>query len=181
MTATPSAAAPPNWTVRPLHSEDEGRWRELYAGYAAFYKVEQTEAMASRVWGWLLDPTHSVEGIVAVDRSSRVQGLAHYRDFARPSSASMGGYLDDLFVDPELRGEGAADLLLKELKRIGRERNWTIIRWITADDNYRARGKYDQFPSARPGLRTTCSPTLHDPWRFRTRAWNRRFWRPGTK
>jgi hypothetical protein len=72
MTATPSAAAPPSWTVRPLRSEDEGRWRDLYAGYAAFYKIGQTEAMASRVLDWLLDPAKSVEGIVAVDGSGKV-------------------------------------------------------------------------------------------------------------
>lgn len=160
MTATPSAAALTNWTVRPLRPEDEARWRVLYAGYAAFYKVEQTEAMASRVWGWLLDLTHSVEGIVAVDGSGQVQGLAHYRDFARPTSASMGGYLDDLFVDPDLRGEGAADLLLEELKRIGRERNWTVIRWITADDNYRARGKYDQLAVRTPWITYDMQPDL---------------------
>jgi GNAT superfamily N-acetyltransferase len=160
MTVTSSAAAPTNWTVRPLLPEDEARWRDLCAGYAAFYKIEQTEAMASRVWGWLLDPAHSVEGIVAVDRSGQVQGLAHYRDFARPSSASMGGYLDDLFVDPDLRGEGAADVLLTELKRIGRERNWTVIRWITADDNYRARGKYDRFAVRTPWITYDMQPDL---------------------
>jgi hypothetical protein len=57
MIATPSAAGPTNWTVCPLRPEDEGRWRALYAGYAAFYKIEQTESMASQIWGWLLDPT----------------------------------------------------------------------------------------------------------------------------
>jgi ribosomal protein S18 acetylase RimI-like enzyme len=116
--------------------------------------------MASRVWAWLLDPTHSVEGMVAVDPSSRIQGLAHYRDFSRPSSASTGGYLDDLFVDPEVRGEGAADALLTDLKRIGQERNWTIIRWITADDNYRARGKYDQFAVRTPWITYDMEPDL---------------------
>jgi GNAT superfamily N-acetyltransferase len=160
MTTTPSAAAPPHWTVRPLQSGDERRWRELYAAYAAFYGIEQTESMASRVWAWLLDPTHSVEGTVAVDPSSQIQGLAHYRDFARPSSASTGGYLDDLFVDPEVRGEGAADVLFTELKRIGRERDWTVIRWITADDNYRARGKYDQVSVRTPWITYDMEPDL---------------------
>jgi GNAT superfamily N-acetyltransferase len=132
------------WTVRPVAPADQRRWRELYAGYAAFYAVEQTDEMAERVWGWLHDPGHAVQGLVAVDDRGEVQGLAHYRDFVRPLRAALGGYLDDLFVVPTLRGSGAADALLDELRRLGRERGWTVIRWITAEDNYRARGKYDQ-------------------------------------
>lgn len=137
--------AQPNWSVRPVREEDELRWRELYAGYRAFYEIEETHEMASQVWDWLLDPSHVVEGIVVVDTTGCVQGLAHYRDFPRPLLASTGCYLDDLFVDPEHRGQGAVDALLDDLKRIGRSRNWSGIRWITADDNYRARGKYDKF------------------------------------
>lgn len=51
----------------------------------------------------------------------------------------------EFFVDPDTRGSGAADALLAELKRIGLERGWSVVRWITADDNYRARAKYDRY------------------------------------
>ena len=30
------------------------------------------------------------------------------------------------------------------MAEIGRQRGWTVIRWLTADDNYRARGVYDR-------------------------------------
>ena len=30
------------------------------------------------------------------------------------------------------------------MNRIARERGWAIIRWTTADDNYRARSVYDK-------------------------------------
>ena len=131
--------------MRAVRASDGERWRELYSGYAAFYKLEQTEEMLSRVWEWLLDPEHQLEGLVAIDGSGEAQGLAHYRDCPRPSSASISGFLDDLFVDPAMRGSGAADALIQELKRIGGRRGWSVIRWITADDNYRARGKYDRY------------------------------------
>jgi Acetyltransferase (GNAT) family len=138
------------WSVRPVERGDQQRWRELYAGYAEFYKVEQTEQMATTVWEWIHDPGQQTEGIVAVDEHGIVQGIAHYREFARPLSARTGGFLDDLFVDPNRRGGGAVDALLGEFKRIGRRRGWSVIRWITADDNYRARAKYDQV-STRTG------------------------------
>ncbi|MEU2392314.1 GNAT family N-acetyltransferase [Streptomyces sp. NPDC007369] len=130
--------------VRAVRTEDFAQWRALYRGYADFYRVEQTEEMAGRVWSWLHDPGHEVQGLVAEDAEGRLVGLAHYRPFARPLSATVGCFLDDLFVDPAGRGSGAADLLLGRLRGIAGERGWSVVRWITADDNYRARGKYDQ-------------------------------------
>ncbi len=127
--------------VRDLDPSDLVRWRVLYAGYAEFY--EQTDEMAETTWSWLTDPDHEVQGLVA-ELGGELVGLAHYRPFARPLAASVGGYLDDLYVAPEARGSGAADALLGRLREIAAARGWTVVRWITADDNHRARAKYDQ-------------------------------------
>lgn len=123
------------------HRED---WDRLYAGYAAFYKVEQTAAMRDTVWGWIQDPAHEVKALVAEDEAGRAIGLAHYRPFARPLRALHGGFLDDLFVDPAQRGARVADALILALAEIGKAKGWNVIRWITADDNYRGRGVYDR-------------------------------------
>lgn len=136
--------------IRPIEAADREAWERLYAGYAAFYKVEQTPEMRARVWSWIADPTHEVEGVVAVDASGTPVGLAHFRRFARPLSASTGGFLDDLFVDPAARGLGAADALLAWLRDEGRRRGWSVIRWITAEDNYRARAVYDRVAARTP-------------------------------
>ncbi len=129
--------------IRAVTAYDRAVWGKLYAGYAAFYKVEQTEAMRDAVWGWLMDEGHTTEGLLA-ELDGVVVGIAHFRAFARPLSASTGGFLDDLFVGPEARGSGAAEALIKGLEALGRARGWTVIRWITAEDNYRARGLYDR-------------------------------------
>ncbi|WP_282692202.1 GNAT family N-acetyltransferase [Streptomyces sp. CC208A] len=134
----------PDIKVRPVRAEDFPQWRALYRGYADFYRVEQTEEAARRVWSWVNDPDHEVGALVAEDGGGRLVGLAHYRPFARPLSATVGGFLDDLFVDPAHRGSGAADLLLAALRELAAERGWSVVRWITADDNHRARAKYDQ-------------------------------------
>jgi GNAT superfamily N-acetyltransferase len=131
-------------TVRPPVAADFVQWAELYAGYAAFYKVAQTPEMRAKVWGWLLDAGHTTEGLVA-EVDGKLLGLVHFRPFARPLSASIGGFLDDLFVDPAARGSGAAAALIEALAAEGRKRGWTVIRWITAEDNYRARALYDQL------------------------------------
>ena len=86
--------------IVPVAAEHRAAWERLYAGYAAFYKVEQTQEMRDRVWSWLQDPAHEVKGFVALGPDGDPIGLTHYRPFARPLMASTGGFLDDLFVDP---------------------------------------------------------------------------------
>lgn len=127
--------------------EDFAEWARLYAGYAAFYGVTQTDEMRARVWGWLHDDSHSTKGFVARGATGLI-GLAHYRPFARPLSASTGGFLDDLFVDPQARGSGAAAGLIDAVQKRGREQGWTVLRWITAEDNAPARGLYDRVAQA---------------------------------
>ena len=55
------------------------------------------------------------------------------------------GFLDELFVDPAYRGGGARDRLLSHLNNIAAALGWPVIRWITQDNNYRARGLYDHL------------------------------------
>ncbi len=131
--------------VVPLAERHRADWERLYAGYAGFYRVTQTPEMRARVWGWIHDPSHEVEAFVAEDEAGRAIGLAHFRPFARPLSATVGGFLDDLFVSPEARGGRVADALIEALAEEGRRRGWSVIRWITADDNYRGRGVYDRL------------------------------------
>jgi GNAT superfamily N-acetyltransferase len=133
------------WQVRAVRPEDRPRWRELFQGYADFYQIEQTQEMADLVWAWIGDPTSPVDALVVVGADDRPAGLAHYRPFPRPASGTVGCWLDDLFVDPAVRGAGAADALLDELRRLAQVNGWSVVRWITSEDNYRARSKYDRF------------------------------------
>lgn len=119
-------------------------WRRLYQGYAEFYRVPMDDAIALRLWGWIRDPAVEVEARLAEDASGRVVGLAHFRKMARPLSASWAGFLDDLFVDPAERGQRIGELLIDAVAQVARERGWTVLRWITAEDNDRARRLYDR-------------------------------------
>lgn len=132
-------------TIRPITASDHAGWSALYAGYAEFYQVEQTQAMRDTVWGWLNDSAHEVKGFIAINEAGEAVGLAHYRPYSRPLSASVGGFLDDLFVSPAGRGQETSKQLIAAIVQAGRERGWTVIRWITADNNYRARSSYDKI------------------------------------
>jgi GNAT superfamily N-acetyltransferase len=112
--------------------------------YADFYQESVADTQLDLVWSWITDPDHDVKALLVRDASGTAVGPAHYRPYFRPLAAATAGYLDDLFVTPAARGTGAMEALLEALRRIARQRGWSKVRWITADDNYRARSNYDQ-------------------------------------
>lgn len=143
--------------VRPVTPADENGWRELYRGYREFYRVEPSEQALDTVWGWIHDPAHETRGLVA-ELDGTLLGLAHYRTFARPLSASHGLFLDDLFTSMDVRGKGVGSALLTRLAEIARDEQATVVRWITADDNTTARSLYDRVSKQTPWVTYDLAP-----------------------
>jgi len=143
------ATAAPIWMVRHVRADEFDAWTRLFRGYADFYNWPTSDDHQRRIWGWIHD-YRTVEALVAVrvDAAGREigapEGLAHLREWVRPLRGAVCGYLDDLYVEPSVRGRGAVHALYAEMNRLARERGWAIIRWTTADDNYRARNFYDK-------------------------------------
>ncbi len=129
--------------VRPVVPGGRAGWEKLFVAYGEFYRVAVTAETLKTVWGWIHDPAHVVEALVA-ERGGALVGLAHYRAMPSPLRGATLGFLDDLYVDPAARGVGVGEALLARLAEIAAERGWRCVRWITADDNYRARTLYDR-------------------------------------
>jgi ribosomal protein S18 acetylase RimI-like enzyme len=137
------------WKVRHVDSDEFEPWTALFRGYCDFYRRPTSNEHQRQIWSWIHDEK-SVEALVAVEVDERgaeidvPRGLAHLREWVRPLRGTKSGYLDDLFVDPDLRGSGAVDALIDAMNTLALERGWGVIRWTTADDNYRARSLYDK-------------------------------------
>lgn len=141
--------------VRPVEERDRERWAELYRDYAAFYEVPAPDL--DRLWRRLA-PEGELECCVA-ELEGDVVGLAHVRAFARPLEGDTAGFLDDLFVDPTRRGNGAGAALLEHLRSLAAERGWGAITWITGADNHTARQLYDRVAEAQPWVTYDMTPT----------------------
>jgi len=131
-------------TIHPLTANDRPQWEALFAGYAQFYQVTQTPQMRETVFGWLMDTDHTSNCLLAVDPTGAVIGFAHYRPFVSQLKAVTNCFMDDLFVAPTARGTGAAEALIAAVGDTARDKGWGVVRWITADDNFRGRGVYDK-------------------------------------
>ena len=129
--------------IREVQLKDKKQWQKLYRDYADFYKVEMNEQIIQTVWNWLHDESHEVSGLV-YEVDDNIVGFAHYRRMPRPLTGKDIGFLDDLFVEPKYRGQKIGEKILNELKKISNSKGWNLIRWITRDDNLRAKNLYDR-------------------------------------
>ena len=130
--------------VREIRLSDKEEWEVLYRGYADFYKVEMKDEILKTVWSWLRDRSHDVKGIV-YEHENKVVGLAHYRRMPRPLRGKYIGFLDDIYVEPKYRGKKIGEKLIHELNEISKKNNWDLVRWVTHNDNIRAKSLYDRI------------------------------------
>lgn len=129
--------------IRPLGDKDFFAWLGLFEGYSEFYESELTDQKALQVWSWIIDKNNTLDGAVAVNDAGDFVGFAHYRTVTRTLSATMGLYLDDLFVVADARGEGVGHSLIAFTKAYAAERGLSQIRLITAADNETAQALYN--------------------------------------
>lgn len=134
-------------TVRDLHADDEGAWRELWNGYNRFYETELPDAVTASTWRRLLDPHSAVIGRVA-ERDGQVAGFSHSVLHESTWRTAPVCYLEDLFVAPGARGGGIGRALIDDLVALGKRRGWSRLYWHTRADNAVARRLYDTFIAA---------------------------------
>jgi len=132
-------------TVKHPLESDKKDWERLYRGYAEFYNMPMEQSTLDTVWSWIHNENKDFFGLLAKDESGQTLGLMHCRAMASPLRGAEVGFLDDLFVTPEARGKDVVEALYAELNTFGKQQGWPFIRWITADNNYRARCVYDKL------------------------------------
>ena len=89
--------------IRHINTNDRDNWQKLFSGYAEFYKVEINASVIETVWSWLHDKDHEVNGLV-VETNNTLVAFAHYRRMPSPLRGKDIGFLDDLYVSPDWRG-----------------------------------------------------------------------------
>ena len=131
--------------VSETSTSDRSDWELLYYGYAEFYQVTMNAEILDTVWGWIHDGSNPFFGLIAKDENGRALGLMHCRQMPSPLRGALVGFLDDLFVSPDARGQGVVEKLYAALNELGKAQGWPFIRWITAENNYRGRAVYDKL------------------------------------
>jgi len=131
-------------TVSELNENDREQWEKLYYGYADFYNMPMDAGILTTIWSWIFDKNNQFFALIAKKETGEALGLAHCREMPSPLRGSVVGFLDDLYVKPKYQGTGCVQALYEGLRKLGEERGWPFIRWLTAENNYRGRASYDK-------------------------------------
>jgi GNAT superfamily N-acetyltransferase len=131
--------------VRPAADRDIPALMPLMRGYCEFYEANPPDTGLDKMARALIA---SADGdgmlLVAVDDAGQVIGFAAVGWKWSSLRGARIAVLEDLFVAPEARGQGAADALIEESASRAREIGAPAMTWLTAPDNHRAQKVYDR-------------------------------------
>ncbi len=131
-------------TVREIRDEDFARWRELWHAYIEFYKTSVPDAQYELTWSRLRDADANCLGFVA-EVDGEVCGLVHYSFQDSTWAPKNFCYLEDLFVDPAMRGGGAGRALIDAVHEVALKAGSSRLYWNTDSTNETARKLYDSY------------------------------------
>jgi GNAT superfamily N-acetyltransferase len=128
--------------IRPVIAADRPGWDSLWAGYLEFYKTELSQEQTELTWQRILDDDHGIHGVVA-EVDGRIVGLAHFSFTHSTWSQEPDLYLEDLFVDHSVRGQGIGKALILTLGEYAVATGSKVVWWQTQASNATARRLYD--------------------------------------
>ena len=131
-------------TIRAIEEKDKDQWLKLWAGYLEFYKSTISSKQTELTWKRLINNELKMFGFVA-ESEEGVIGFTHC--LFRPSTWTETDYcyLEDLFVDPSIRGKGVGRALIEKVVDLAKEKESKRVYWTTQEFNETARVLYDSI------------------------------------
>lgn len=137
-------------TIRPLAPADHAEWRRLWTRYLEFYETVLPEAVYETHWARLLgDDPQDFSGLIA-EADGRAVGLTHFLFHRHGWKIENVCYLQDLYVDPDMRGTGAGRALIEAVYARADAAGCPSVYWLTQDFNETARRLYDRVAKKTP-------------------------------
>jgi GNAT superfamily N-acetyltransferase len=137
-------------TIRPVRPGDRAAWEPLWQGYLTFYKSTLASDITDATWRRFFDPLERLGALVA-ERDEQLIGIAHYLLHRSTWAPQCYCYLEDLFVEPSVRGSGAGRALIAAVENAAREAGASRLYWMTHETNETAQNLYNQV-AERPGF-----------------------------
>ena len=136
--------------VRPARPGDRAAWEPLWQGYLTFYKSSLPAEVTDATWRRFFDPIEPLHALVA-EQDGKLVGITHYLLHRSTWAPVCYCYLEDLFVDPSLRGVGVGRKLIAAVEAEARAAGASRLYWMTHETNETAQLLYNKVAD-RPGF-----------------------------
>lgn len=139
--------------VRSLAASDKAEWRELWRAYLAFYETTKPDALYETTWSRLMTAGEDPHGFCAVDETGKLVGIVHYLFHRSCWLVGPSCYLQDLYADPSVRGQGVGRRLIEAVYRAADDEGAETVYWMTQHFNETARKLYDRIGTLTPFIK----------------------------
>ena len=133
--------------IRPITNIDYEAWLPLWDAYNAFYGRQGETALDLNItqttWGRFLNKNEPVHAFVA-EQNGQLVGLVHFIFHRSTSRLNDVCYLQDLYVNKDLRGTGIGRQLIQAVYEAALKAGSTRVYWQTQDSNTAGRALYDK-------------------------------------
>lgn len=130
--------------IKPVSQDERAAWLPLWQGYLRFYESSQTSDATDVLWQRLHDPREPMF-LLGAYRDGKLVGIVHYLYHRSCWTTADYCYLQDLFVDPGMRGGGIGRALIEAVYEAARGAGASRVYWNTQESNATARVLYDKL------------------------------------
>jgi GNAT superfamily N-acetyltransferase len=133
--------------IRTINESDYAQWLPLWDGYNAFYGRQGETALDLNItqttWERFLNSNEPVNAFVA-EQNGQLVGLVHFIFHRSTTRLNDVCYLQDLYVNKDLRGTGIGRQLIKAVYDAALKAGSTRVYWQTQDSNIVGRALYEK-------------------------------------
>lgn len=130
--------------IKPLVKDQYDQWYPLWQGYLTFYETSLPDEITANNWARFFDDNEPV-GALGAFKDVKLVGFVHYIFHRTNWSLTSTCYLQDLFADPSVRGEGIGRKLIEAVSDLAKEGGSEKVYWLTQNHNKTARRLYDRI------------------------------------
>lgn len=130
--------------IRPIALKDKDSWKQLWRRYLSFYSTIRDDALYEFTFQRLADAGHRDMFAFVAEQQGQLVGLVNCIIHDHGWYQEQVVYLQDLYVDESLRGQGIGRLLIEKVYARADETGKAGVYWMTQNSNQTAMALYDK-------------------------------------
>ena len=140
-------------TIRPLQVTDRDSWARMWADYLTFYDSDVTPEIYDLTFSRLIDLEKMMQNGLVAELDNIAIGIVHYIYHPHNWRAEDVCYLQDLFIDPHVRGQGIGRALIEAVYAAADVNGTPSVYRMTQNFNTNARQLYDRIGKLTPFIK----------------------------
>ena len=139
--------------IRPLQTKDRKAWGRMWTDYLFFYDSNVSPEVQNITFLRLIDPNFILQNCLIAELNGVAVGIVHYIYHAHNWRAEDVCYLQDLFAEEHVRGQGIGRALIEAVYAAADANGTPSVYWMTQDFNANARLLYDRIGNLTPFIK----------------------------